>query len=169
MALVLLAYMLLFPLAILVHRHLRRRRVDGPEDRIALAWTEAVEEAALVGFTEVRSDTFDERARRLSAAVPGETVADDALCLTRQLEEATYSPHGADELSAELAEEAAVAIGAAARAAATRPDRIRRWLDPRPVARTWRTERALRQRRITTTVRGDLEAERQLVGSADRD
>lgn len=168
-ALVVLAYLLLFPLAILLHRHLRRRRVDGPEDRIALAWTEAVEEAALVGFTEVRSDTFDERARRLTAAVPGDTVGDDALCLARQLEEATYSPDGADDLSAELAEEAAAAIGAAARSAATRPDRIRRWLDPRPVARTWRTQRALRQRRITTTVRGDMEAERQLVGSGDRD
>jgi transglutaminase-like putative cysteine protease len=168
-ALVVLAYLLLFPLAILLHRHLRRRRVEGPEDRIALAWTEAVEAAGLVGFTEVRSDTFDERARRLTAAVPGETVAADALCLARQLEEATYSPVGADDLAAELAEEAAAAIGTAARAAASRPDRIRRWLDPRPFARTWRTERARRQRRITTTVRGDLEAERQLVGSGDRD
>ena len=52
-------------------------------------------------------------------------------------------------------------------ATASRKDRILRWLDPRPYARTWRRGRALRQRRITTTVRADLEVERQLVGTRE--
>jgi transglutaminase-like putative cysteine protease len=165
---VLLLYLLLFPLGLLVRRRLRRRRATTPDERIALAWTETVEDAALLGFREVRSDTFSERSERLVAAIPGDDVAEHAQRLTRQLEHATYSPDGADDLAAELAEEAAAALGATARAASSRKDRVGRWLDPRPHARTWRRGRASRQRRITTTVRADLEAERQLVGSEDR-
>jgi transglutaminase-like putative cysteine protease len=168
-ALAALVYLVLFPLALLLRRRVRRRRATSAEARISLAWAEAVEEAALVGFTEVRSDTFDERAARLAAALPERDVADDAMRLARQLEVATYSPDGADDLAAELAEEAAAAVGAAARAASTRRRRVLRWLDPRPHVRSWRQGRALRQRRITTTVRADLEAERQLVGTGDRE
>jgi hypothetical protein len=167
-ALVVLAYIVLFPLTLVVRRRRRRRRATSPAERISLAWTEAVEEAALVGFHEVRSDTYDERAQRLAAMLSDEAVASGASCLARQLEEAAYSADGADELGAELAEEAAAAVGAAARAASSRTTRVMRWLDPRPYARTWRRGRALRQRRITTTVRADLEAERQLVGTGDR-
>ena len=167
-ALAVLAYALLFPMALVLRRRLRRRRATSAEARISLAWAEAVEEAALVGFQEVGSDTFDERARRLAAALPDGGVSDDALRLARQLEAATYAPDGADDLAAELAEEAAAAVGTAARTASTRRRRILRWLDPRPHTRTWRQGRALRQRRITTTVRADLEAERQLVGTGDR-
>ncbi|MGH9274781.1 MAG: transglutaminaseTgpA domain-containing protein, partial [Acidimicrobiales bacterium] len=54
---IILLYLIVFPLALVVRRRLRRRRATSPDDRIALAWTEAVEEAALVGFHEVRSDT----------------------------------------------------------------------------------------------------------------
>jgi transglutaminase-like putative cysteine protease len=163
-----LAYVLLFPMALVLRRWLRRRRATSAEARISLAWAEAVEEAALVGFQEVRSDTFDERAGRLAATLPEGDVTDDALRLARQLEAATYAPDGADDLAAELAEEAAAAVGAAARAASTRRRRVLRWLDPRPYSRRWRQGRALRQRRITTTVRADLEAEHQLVGTGDR-
>jgi transglutaminase-like putative cysteine protease len=164
----LLAYLVLFPLALWIRLRLRRRRATTPAERIALAWAEATEVAALVGYREVRSDTFAERAERLAGALPDTTVPADARVLARQLEEATYSATGADELGAELAEEAALAVGEAALAASRRRDRVRRWLDPRPHVRSWRRDRAGRQRRITTTVRGDLEAERQLVGTSDR-
>ena len=80
-----------------------------------------------------------------------------------------YSADGADDLAAELAEEAATA---------RRRRRPRRQHPPgprpalaRPAAsrsRPGARGRASRQRRITTTVRADLEAERQLVGSDDR-
>jgi hypothetical protein len=47
--------------------------------------------------------------------------------------------------------------------AATRPARVQRWLDPRPIVGAWRLERSTSQRRITTTARADLEVERELV------
>ncbi len=166
-AAVVLLYVVLFPLALVLRRRRRRSRATAPEDRIALAWAETVEDAALVGFREVDSDTFGERSARLTAAVPGPAVADHAATLSRPLEQATSAPDGAADRAAELAAEAAAAPGAAARAATARKDRILRWLDPRPYARTWRTGRALRQRRITTTVRADLEVERQLVGTRE--
>jgi hypothetical protein len=164
----LLAYLVLFPLTLLVRRHLRRRRATTPAERISLAWTEAVEVAALVGFRERRSDTFQERAQHLATALPDSGAAAGARSLAGRLEQAAYSADGADEIDAELAEEAATSVAAAARHASRRRDRVRQWLDPRPFARSWRVERALRQRRITTTVRADLEAERQLVGTGDR-
>jgi transglutaminase-like putative cysteine protease len=164
----LLAYLIGFPLALLARRHLRRRRATTPFERIELAWTEAVEEAALVGFHEARSDTFAERAERLVASIPDVEAAPPVRALARQLEEAAYSAAGADDVGAERAEEAGAAVGLAVRASSDRAHRVLRWLDPRPLVRSWRVDRARRQRRITTTVRGDLEVERQMVGSGDR-
>ena len=46
--------------------------------------------------------------------------------------------------------------------------RVGRWIDPRSLVRVWRRDHAARQRRITLTARGDLEQERELVGSSDR-
>ncbi len=163
-----LLYAVAFPLALVLRRRRRRRRAATPEQRVGLAWTEAVEAAAVLGFHEVRSDTFDERARRLAAVVPDGAADDDAQALARLLEAAVYSAEGADDDDAERAVAAAAAVGAAARAAAPWTDRARAWLDPRPLTRAWRRRRAVGHRRITTTVRGDLEAERQLVGSGDR-
>jgi transglutaminase-like putative cysteine protease len=164
----LVAYLVVFPLALLVRRRRRRRKAVTPLQRISLAWTEAAEDARLVGFHEIRSDTFAERAQRLADTLPYGGVDDDTRTLARQLEHAAYSAEGGDELGAELAEEAAAAVGAAARAASPRKDRVLRWFDPRPFTRAWRRGRALRQLRITTTVRADMEAERQLVGTGDR-
>lgn len=164
---VLVTYLVLFPLGLLVRRRLRRHRATTPDARINLAWAEAAEEAELLGYKERRSDTFDERARRLSYYLADdESVAHTSL-IARRLEAATYSAEGVDDLDAELAQESSAALGASARAAATRGARVRRWLDPRPWVHRWRRGQ-LRHRHITTTVRGDLEAERELVGSGDR-
>ncbi len=165
--LLVLAYLVLVPAALLSHRVLRRRRAATPDDRVALAWTETAEEAELVGFRPVRSDTFTERAHRLAACLPHHDAAEQARQLARQLEAVTYGPDGADELSAELAEDARSALVTAARATASRPARVRRWLDLRPAVRRARDGRALHHR-ITTTVRADLELQRELAGSDDR-
>jgi hypothetical protein len=45
---------------------------------------------------------------------------------------------------------------------------VSRWFDPRTLVGTWRRDHTARQRRITLTARGDLEQERELVGSGDR-
>jgi transglutaminase-like putative cysteine protease len=162
-----LTYLILFPLALLIRRRMRRRRATTPAARIALAWTEAAEEAGLVGYHEISSDTFDERARRLATHLSDDESVAHTNVLARRLEASAYSAEGADDLDAELAEESGAALGASARAAATRTARVNRWLDPRPWLGRWRRGQ-LRHRRITTTVRADLEAERELVGSGDR-
>jgi hypothetical protein len=161
------AYLVLFPLGLLGRRLRRRRRAVAPAERIALAWAEAAEEAELLGYREVHSDTFDERARRLAAHLHDDESAAHAVRLARRLEAATYSAAGADDLDAELAEESSAALRAEARSSAARTARVARWLDPRPWIARWGRGQ-LRHRRITTTVRGDLEAERELVASGDR-
>jgi hypothetical protein len=45
---------------------------------------------------------------------------------------------------------------------------MREWFDPRTLVRGWRDGLGAGHRRITLTARGDLEQERELVGSGDR-
>lgn len=161
------AYLLLVPLAVLAHRWRRRRRARTPAARIELAWIECVEEAELMGYRSIRSDTLAERAERLAAHVPGDDVGASARQLARQMEAAMYSAPGADELAAELAEEAASVVVRKARVAASRTARVRRWVDLPTWVRRARRDRA-QPVRITATVLGDLEAQRELATSADR-
>jgi hypothetical protein len=163
---IVLAYLVLFPTGLLARRLIRRRRTATPLEQVELAWTEAVEAASVAGFSEQPSDTYVERAIRLGEVLP--QAADPALTLASRLEVGSYSAEGADLDDAEVAWEAASAIGAAARAHASWWDRVLRWFDPRWLLRSWRQDRAARQRRITLTPRADLEQERELVGSPDR-
>ncbi len=164
--LLLLAYLVLFPLGLVARRTLRRRRATTPAARIELAWLEAADAAVLLGYHEDPSDTFGERASRLGVLLPDD-VAAHAGVLAWRMEVAAYSAAGADDLDAELAEESSAVLVASVRSMADRRARILRWIDPRPWLHSWRRG-LLRQRRITSTVRGDLEAERELVGSSDR-
>ncbi len=160
-ALALVAYLVLLPLGLLIRRQLRRRSAGSAEQRIAVAWAETMEGAAVLGFEEDPSDTYLERAQRLGAVVPG--AGHLAVALAGWLEVASYSDTGADDADADAAEATATAIGAVVRSGATRPARVRRWLDPRPLIDAWRRRRRASQRRITTTARADLELERELV------
>ena len=157
-----LAYVIGIPALLVLQRRRRRRHAVGDGAQIALAWTEASEEAELVGFAPRSSDTYAERARVLADTVPG--AGPEALHLARLVEAAHYTPDGAGEGAVDEAWADSEAVRTAARGLATWPDRIRRWLDPRPPLRTWRDERAARQRRITTLPTGDRELERVLVG-----
>lgn len=161
-----LGYVILVPLGLLLRRWLRRRRATTDLARIELAWLESVEEAAVIGFTERPSDTYLERARRLAAAVPG--AGEAAFRLADRLEAGTYSAEGANAEDADGARMAAEEIREATRQAAPRAAWIGRWLDPRRLLRGWRQGHGARRRRITLTARGDLEQERELVGSGDR-
>lgn len=164
----LLAYLGLVPTALLVRRRLRRRRATAPSDRIALAWSEAAEGAALLGYQEVASDTFEERARRLTDRLPDPAASAHAHTLARRLEAATYAPDAPADVDADEAQTASEALQALAVASLSRPARVARWFDARPWLRRWRQRGAAGHRQITTTVRADLEAERELVGSGDR-
>jgi transglutaminase-like putative cysteine protease len=161
-----LGYAVVFPLGLLLRRHVRRRRADTPATQIELAWTETVEDAALVGYVERASDTYFERAHHLAAALGD--VEPAAFTLARCRETAAYSAAGASEDDASVALAASEELRAVAKAHASRLTRIRPWFDPRSLLRGWRQDHTARQRRITLTARGDLEQERELVGSADR-
>ena len=161
-----LLWVLLLPIALLVRRSRRRRFAASPLDQVQLAWTESAEAAGIVGFQEAPSDTHVERALQLGALVP--EAADPALTLAARIEVGIYSPEGADPDDATVAWEAAERIQAGVRAHTSTRDRLNWWLNPGWLYRSWRLERSSRQRRITLTPRGDLEAERELVGSDDR-
>jgi hypothetical protein len=163
---VVLGYALLFPAGLLAWRRSRRRRAVTPTAQIELAWLESAENAATVGFQQRPSDTYFERAHHLSAVLPD--AEDAAFSLASRLETALYSEDGAVPDDATTAWEAADEIKAAARGRTTRRQRLRRWLDPRTLVQDWRRSHTARQRRITLTARGDLEQERELVGSSDR-
>lgn len=160
------AYAAGFPLWLAVRRRWRRRAAVSPLERITLAWDEAADAARMVGYAEHRSRTPAERARLLAAVVP--EAEDAAHRLGRLTEEAVYADGEADDLAAEVAEESSAELQVAIRAAAPLRARLSHWLDPRPHLRSRRLRRRARQRSITTTVRADLEAERELVGSTDR-
>ncbi len=165
-ALALAGYLLLVPLALVAHRRLRRQRAHTPLDRIALAWTEVTEAAALVGYRERRSDTFDERSERLGGVLP--EAGDTVRTLAHRAERAVYSAEGADDLDAELADEARSTLVAAALAAAPWQRRVRRWVDPRGALRTWRQGRRLANLRVTASFGGNRAPRRVNVSSGRR-
>jgi transglutaminase-like putative cysteine protease len=150
------------PALLLLQRRWRRQRATGAGAQIALAWTEAGEEAALAGYVASASDTPAARARRLADLLPD--AGSNALHLARLVEAAHYAPSGVDPAAVPDAWADSAAVGRVARAAATWRSRAARWFDPRPPLRVWRAERTAGQRQITTEPTGTRENERLLVG-----
>ncbi len=152
------------PLGLAAHRRRRRTLATTPDQRIALAWVEAMEDAALVGFRERLSDTYAERAELLGELLP--TALDSARSLSRTRELADYSPEGAGEPEVAAAAAASNDVGAVARELAPRGALVRRWLDPRPPIATWRRDRAALARHIDTVATGarDTEGDGLLTG-----
>lgn len=159
-------YALAVPLALQMHRRRRRARAKTVNDRIALAWREAAEEAALVGFTERPSETFPERSANLILALPPADGA--ATALVRALEVAQYSAGGAGPTDAKAATEAAIRIGGLVHQAATRRALIRRWFDPRPQLRAWWRGRRLARRTITPMATHDRTPAGDPIGTGRR-
>ena len=157
----LLLFVVGVPAALMAHRQRRRQRAVAPDQRIALAWVEAVEDATLVGFRD-SSQRHACGARRPPGRCPGagHRAGDRARAAS---ERADYAPGGAGSLEVDAAVAAAAQIGAHARAVAPLPTRVRRWLDPRPPLQAWRRSRAGRHRTITTRV-DTVDHEAELVG-----
>ncbi|MEX2294253.1 MAG: DUF3488 and transglutaminase-like domain-containing protein [Acidimicrobiales bacterium] len=164
-AILLVAHLALFPTALLVGHRRRRRRARTPLERVSLAWTEASEAAAMLGHRELRSDTLEERADRLTSVVPN--GGDAARELTHRAQIALYSAEGADHLDAELAEEAGATIRELVRSSATLTARIRPWIDPRPTVRAWRQHHRGMQR-VTAALRASRPSEAGRVRSLVR-
>ena len=150
-------YLIAVPTALALHRRRRRDRATHPDQRIALAWVEAMEDAAMTGFRELPSDTYAERAELLGDALP--TAAESAVALARARETSEYSPAGAAEAEVATADDASRHIGAVAREVAPRSARLRRWLDPRPQLQAWQREQAAGRRQIATVSTADSESE----------
>lgn len=161
--LALATYLVLVPLSLLIVRRMRRKRATSPAARISLAWHEVVEAAELLGYVEVPSDTLQERVVRLRSLLDDGAARAEAAVLAHRVEVATYSADGADELDAELAEEASAVLRRTATEAAPTQARVRRWLDPRPTLRLWRSRRP-GHRQIVTTASADRARDREPVG-----
>jgi transglutaminase-like putative cysteine protease len=155
-----LAYLLLFPLGLLLWRTRRRHRARTPLERVTLAWRETAERAEPLGYLERPSDTPFERAHRLAAALPDHER--QAFALARLLSVGSYSATGADDAAAEEATALSAELTAAALERTSIRTRLAHWLDPRALVAGWRRERRARQRQITMSARGDLEQEREL-------
>jgi transglutaminase-like putative cysteine protease len=87
--LILAAYLVLVPLAIVARRFVRRRRARTPADKVRLSWRQAIERAEVAGVRLPASLTVAETADRLVAAVPrsGEQVQG----LARTMERIAYA------------------------------------------------------------------------------
>ena len=129
-----------------------------PPPQIELAWTESVEEAAIVGFQRAA----ERHLRRARPPAVGQCRPDGRGRRVQRWpagsRRRSTRPRAPTPTTPPTAWEAADAIGAAARARTTREQRVRRWLDPRTLVQDWRRSHTARQRRITMTARGDLEA-----------
>lgn len=132
-------------------RRRRRRHAVGPEDRARVAWDETTEALAIVGVRNHPSETYSEYVTR--TAPVADVDLDTYLDLARVAERADYAPSGIDPEDAERAEEVATVVGDAVRRRATRMQRVRRRLDPRPLVPARRGGTRIAQERVTAARR----------------
>jgi transglutaminase-like putative cysteine protease len=122
------------PLAKARRRQRRRDAAVAPADRVLVAWAEATEDLTAAGFPPRPSETAVEFAHRVGRAVgpPGPAIAR----LADDTSAAAWSVGGVPAEVATRAESEAAAIAADLRAQATRRERLRQALDPRPLFTT---------------------------------
>lgn len=108
--LIAMVYALVVPIAIVVQRHVRRRRARAPVEVIRRAWDEATEHAASIGIALPPSLTMAERANRIRTALPEAASAVDHLA--RFSEQALYGPSAPLPAEAARLRTAADALGA---------------------------------------------------------
>jgi hypothetical protein len=146
-----LLYAVIVPLLHHLARSRRRTRAGSPTDGVRVAWAEAVESVGLLGVAPRRTETpveFGHRARGLAADGSFESLAG-------LVEAADYSAEGATPEQAEEAWGLSGPIVDVVRGQATRSQRVRSALDPRPIDR----RRPRRGRRAQSgTARGNAPA-----------
>ena len=103
-----LAYLVVIPVAVVVQRHVRRRRATTPAARARYLWRETIDQAQSSGVRLPAYMTIAERATRLSGVIPQHAPAIHALAHT--LEATAYGevPPSRDEV--DRAEEAWAAV-----------------------------------------------------------
>jgi len=126
------------PTAAWLRRRRRRGRAVDPGDQVRVAWTESVEAMAVVGVTPRPSETLAEFAGRAGHRVDGTTYPE----LATTVEEAEYSEVPVTQDNAARAFELSQLIQRSVQQQATREQRVRAALDPRPLL----PRRAVRRR-----------------------
>jgi hypothetical protein len=124
-----LLYAIVVPLLHHLTRSRRRAGAASPTDEVRVAWAEAVESVGLLGVAPRRTETpveFGHRARRLAP----EGAFDG---LANLVEAADYSAEGSTAEEAEVAWALSGPIVDVVRGQATRGQRLRSALDPRPI------------------------------------
>jgi transglutaminase-like putative cysteine protease len=130
-----------------VYRRRRRSRATTPDDRVGLAWQEAIETIGLLGAAPRLSETPMEFAVRAASTVQVDGLTGLAAAVVRS----DYAPTGAAEDDAARAVDLAATIEHDVKAKAPWQLRLRHALDPRPVDR----RRAVRRRGFAQRNRAD--------------
>ena len=134
LALVVPAMVALVPVAKRVRRHRRRTAAASAAERALVAWAEASESLAQAGMPRGRGETVNEHARRVEATADLPEPA--ARAVGELAGAAAVASYGTQPVAAEVATRAVAAaatLEAGLKASASRPERLRRVLDPRPL------------------------------------
>ena len=125
------AYVALTPVALATRRRRRRQRAQGTEAQVRLAWVEALEDLAAVGAVHRPQETNHEFADRAAGRLP--EAADRLGVLATDADAAAFAPGGLDPAVAGRSRATATAVHDAVGRRLSRPQRLARWLDPRPL------------------------------------
>ena len=144
-AMAILAYLVLVPIAIGVQHVVRRRRARHPTARVRLAWRDIVDRAVATGVDLPPSLTVAESADRLAATLPGGVEA--VRRLARSMEQVAYAEVVPPPDEVDRAVEARAAVLGELRLREPTARRVVRYLDGREL---WRRG-TRRQRRTAST------------------
>jgi transglutaminase-like putative cysteine protease len=141
--LIVAAYAVLVPLAIVGRRLVRRSRARSPADKVRLSWREAIERAEAAGVRLPASLTIGETANRLVAAVPrsGEAVQG----MARSLERIAYAEERPTPEDVATAQRASASVKAEVNQWEPRGPRVFRYFDIRQLRRRDRRTRLVTQ------------------------
>jgi transglutaminase-like putative cysteine protease len=141
--LILGAYVVLVPLAIVGRRLVRRSRARSPADKVRLAWRESIERAEAAGVRLPASLTVGEAANRLVAAVPRSGAAVQGMA--RTMERIAYAEEGPTHDDVANAQRAAASVKADVNQWEPRGPRVFRYFDIRQLRGRNRRSRLVTQ------------------------
>ncbi|HKA85814.1 MAG TPA: DUF3488 and transglutaminase-like domain-containing protein [Acidimicrobiales bacterium] len=141
--LILAAYVVLVPLAIVGRRLVRRSRARSPADKVRLAWRESIERAEAAGVRLPASLTVGETANRLVAAVPRSGAAVQGMA--RAMERIAYAEEGPTPDDVAGAQRAAASVKSEVNQWEPRGPRVFRYFDIRQLRSRDRRSRLITQ------------------------
>lgn len=144
-----LLWVVAVPAALLTRAAARRRRAGGPSGRVLAAWQTAEDRLTMLGVRPRPAETHREYATR-SARVLRVAAAGHLASLASLATAADYAPGGATDEQAEEADAAGRRLAGEVNEQASRAQRWRWWLDPRPLLPDRRPRLRIADRSATT-------------------